>query len=197
MSDAADADRDLAEGVVRTAGVTSLVFDREERTVGHVLLLDLDDADPIRARAAAEDVSGVSALWESSEGSFHVWGLTVRDLDTQTLNALSVADADDGHAGASWRRGYSVLRLVGKVREGGEVYRERPTLLDVFEGDADGPQSRPHLELLRSLADGSDGVLSDFERDRYEWVGDPENVRLDSYQTLDDAAKERVVRGGN
>ena len=190
-------DRDLSEGVVRTAGVTSLVYDDEGDVIGHALLLDLDDADHIRAVATAESLDGLSALWESSPGSYHVWGLSVRNLDRQTLTALDVADGDDGHAGASWRRGYSVLRLVGKVRADGEVYRDRPDLLDVYADDADAPQSRPHFELLRSLTDDESDVLSDFDPERYDWVGDAENVRLDSYQTLDDAAKERVVHGGD
>jgi hypothetical protein len=190
-------DRDLAEGIVRTAGVTSLVYDSEGAVVGHVLLLDLDNCDPIRARATAEECDGLSALWESSRGSFHIWCLSVRDLPQQTLRALERADADDGHAGASYRRGYSVLRTVAKVREDGETYRERPTLLDVWASETDAPQSRPHFELLRSLTEGERDALSDSSAERYEWVGDPSNVRLDSYQTLDDAAKERVVRGGD
>lgn len=184
---------DLADEIVTTAGVTSHVY-AEGEVVGHVLLLDLDASDPLAAHKVADALDGVTALFESSEGSYHVWSLSVDAFRERTLTALSYRAADDAHAGASWRRGYSVLRFVSKVREDGETYKERPTLLDAQRGESDRPQSAAHLAMLESIATDQ-GVTLGFDVDAVSTVGDADDLRLDSYQTLSDDGKEAVQHG--
>lgn len=195
MSEAPEARRET----LTTAGVTSHVFDAEGDLLGHVLLLDLDGADLLDASKVADDLDGVSAVLRSSEGSWHVWGLGTRDLREATLTALSYGSADDSHVGASWRRGYAVLRAAPKVREEGEVYKDAPTVVRVSStGAHERPQSRPHAAMLRSLVarqgeevDGPEDALSP-SHGGAEWVGEESDLRLDSYMTVTDAEKRRL-----
>jgi len=196
-----DADPAPAEAVVSTAGATSHVFEDGE-VVGHVLLLDLDDADLLDAVKVADDLEGVAAVLRSSEGSHHIWCLDVRDLREQAVRALSYYAGDDAHVGSSWRRGYAVLRVVGKVREDGSAYKCRPSVQHVSPSGAEGDHSAAHAAMLRSLIEGQPddpqgdasalGATDGPETVRY--VGDADDLRLDSYQTLTDDGKA-ALRG--
>jgi len=191
-----------ADEIVTTAGVTSHVFqaDDDEAVIGHVLLLDLDGVDFIDAVKVADDLDGVAAVLRSSEGSHHVWCLSVKELRQQTITALSYHAADDKHVGSSWRRGYSVLRVVGKVQEGGETYKSRPRVCHVSPSGAAGPHSTAHAAMLRSLIEeqpqdvqGDATALSPSEApENVEYVGDVQHLRLDTYQTLTDEGKEAL-----
>lgn len=184
-----------AEAVVRTAGVTSHVYDSGE-VIGHVLLLDLDGESLIEAVKVADHLSGVAAVLESSEGSHHVWCLDVRPFREQTTRALSYHAVDDGHVGASWRRGHAVLRVCSKVKDGGERYKERPTVVHISPSGAEGEHSAAHAAMLRSLIaeqgeqpEGHEALTHSCQRATY--VGDAE-VRLDQYETLTDGAKDAL-----
>ena len=184
------------DAVVSTAGVSSQVWDGGE-VVGHVLLLDLDGAGLVDAVQVADDLDGVSAVLESSERSFHVWSLAVRSLREQSLTALSYSDVDDAHVGASWRRGYAVLRVAAKVDADGEQYKTAPKVLHVSPAGAEAGHSAAHAALLRSLASdqaatpsGDQSALRPSEApEGVDYVGDDDDVRLDHYQTLTDEGK--------
>lgn len=188
------ADNATAEGIVSTAGVSSAVGDGEGGMVGHVLLLDADDADPLAAHRAVDGMEGVTALLESSAGSWHLWNLSVRPFDETTLSALSWQLADAQHVAQSYRRGYAVLRWVAKVREDGTNYKERPALrrLEVDLSDETPPQSRPHLAALNEVAredpDAPDPVVVPEDR----LVGASDGLRMDRYQTLTDEVKREI-----
>jgi hypothetical protein len=189
------------EAVVSTAGATSHVFERGE-VVGHVLLLDLDGADLLGAVKVADDLDGVAAVLRSSEGSHHIWCIDVRDFREQTVRALSYHAGDDSHVGSSWRRGYAVLRVVGKVRADGETYKRRPTVRHVSPSGAEGGHSAAHAAMLRSLIEGqSEGPQGDPSAlgqsdgpESVHYVGDADDLRLDHYQTLTDDGKA-ALRG--
>ena len=183
--------------VVFTQGVQSTVLDQNGSRVGHALLLDADDADPLDVLALPPHLPGVTAVFESSEGSYHLWNLSVRDLSETVLKMMDLSVCDDAHAGSSYRRGYSVLRFVAKVRDDGETYKERPSLEGIWVNEGEGlPQSRPHAEALVSLAD-EQGSESDAERLRdaldsetLRWVGDRERLLTDQYATVSDDVKD-------
>jgi len=190
-----------AEGVVWTLGVQSTVLDADGSEVGHVLLLDADGEDVLDCYSLAETLDGVTAILESSPGSYHLWHLSVRDFEEQVLDALSLRVADPAHVASSYRRGYSVLRLVGKVREDGSTYKDRPDLLDVVVSDSEVAQSRPHAEALLSLASEQDheeahtlltSALDGAESESLSWIGSAEDLFTDQYGTLTDSAKEDV-----
>lgn len=188
-----------ADDVLVTKGVQSTVIDGDETTIGHVLLLDCDDAEPFDVWQLAAKMDGVRAVLKSSDGSYHLWNLSVGPLEDHILRALDLKVADDAHVGASYRRGYFVLRLIGKVTEDGKTYKSRPTVCDVWASSSDLPQSRAHYETLRSLVaeDGSQAdetVLRDFDTESVEWVGSATNLLTDDYATMTDEAKE-VIRG--
>lgn len=202
---ASDAASDADDEIVTTAGVTSHVYsDDGDDLEGHVLLLDLDDAELLDAVKVADDLEGVAAVLQSSEGSYHVWGLSVATFREQTIRAMSYHDGDDKHVGSSWRRGYAVLRLVGKVRRDGETYKSRPTVVHVSPSGADGPHSAAHAAMLRSLigeqaeqVQGDKNALRRSEApEGVEYVGDVNNIRLDSYHTLTDDGKEGLSDDG-
>jgi hypothetical protein len=193
---------DTDDEIVTTAGVTSHVFEGDDgdEIAGHVLLLDLDDAALIDAVKVADDLEGVAAVLQSSAGSFHVWGLSVSTFREQTIRAMSYHDGDDKHVGSSWRRGYAVLRVTGKLQADGETYKERPTVCHVSPSGADGPHSAAHAAMLRSLIreqpeppKGVPSALSPSEApEGVEYIGDVTHLRLDSYHTLTDDGKEAV-----
>jgi hypothetical protein len=187
--------------VVSTAGATSHVFEDGE-VVGHVLLLDLDGAEFLDAVKVADDLDGVAAVLRSSEGSHHVWCLDVRDLREQTVRALSYHAGDDAHVGSSWRRGYGVLRVVGKVREDGSAYKCRPSVRHVSPSGASGDHSAAHAAMLRSLIEadpstpqGDASALDPTDgAESVRYVGDADDLRLDAYQTYTDDGKA-ALRG--
>lgn len=191
------------EAVVQTAGVTSQVFNDGD-VIGHVLLLDLDNVDYIEAVQVADDLDAVAAVLESSEGSHHIWSLGVDTLRQQTIRGLSYHASDDAHVGASWRRGYAVLRAFRKVRDDGETYKERPTLHHVSTAGAEGRHSAAHAVMLQVLRrEQSEAVSGEVDAARgidhlspeaVEWVGDDDDLRLDKYQTLTDDGKA-ALRG--
>jgi hypothetical protein len=195
-----------AEGVVYTAGAQSTVMDESGSRVGHALLLDADDADPLDVFALAEHLDGVTAIFESSEGSFHLWNMSVRDLQPTILRMLDLRVCDDAHAGASFRRGYAVLRFVAKVHENGENYKQRPQLRDVWvnEDDTDLAQSRPHAEAVLSLADeqndeqnqqkAAERLRDALDSEALRWVGDAQQLLTDQYATVSDDAKADIRR---
>lgn len=190
------------DAVVSTAGVTSHVYGEDGGVIGHTLLLDLDSAAVIDAVQVADHLDGVAAVLRSSQGSYHIWCLTVREFREQSLHALSYHDADDGHVAASWRRGYAVLRVVGKVDSEGETYKQRPTVVHVSPSGAEGPHSAAHAAMLRSLIEeqaeepqGDTAALRSSQAPQsVNYDGDTENLRLDHYETLTDEGKT-ALRG--
>jgi hypothetical protein len=89
-----------------------------------------------------------------------------------------------------------VLRILPKLRiETEEEYRPAPELIRVFDSPSDYPQSRKHLELLRSIAEdqGSTEIVEDLDtaREKHELIGS--TLPIDHYQTITDEAKE-VIR---
>jgi hypothetical protein len=187
------------DAVVTTAGVTSHVYDDGE-VVGHVLLLDLDGEEFIDAVKVADHLDGVAAVLRSSRGSHHIWCLDVQPFREQALRALSYHAGDDGHVGASWRRGYAVLRVVGKVDADGETYKRRPTVMHVSPSGAEGPHSAAHAAMLRSLIEeqgeepqGDPSTLDPSHAPQsVVYEGDADDLRLDQYETLTDDAKDAL-----
>jgi len=187
---------DGEDPILRTQGISSHVYGDGGDVIGHALLLDLDDSEPVTAHRVLDRLEGVRALLESSSGSYHLWSLGVDGLREQTIRALGIREADDAHAGASWRRGYGVLRIGPKRWESGECYKAAPSLRAVRISPSDRPQSRAHYAMLRTLAE--DDPEWDAPRPRSElaadhelsWRGDTRELRIDHYQTLTDDAKE-------
>lgn len=205
MSNGLDRDvEEIEEGVLRSAGLSSGVVEDGDDHVGHVLMADYDggDADALTIRDET-DLVGINALLRSSEGSYHYYNLSVRELDDQLVTALRL-HGDPQHVASSARRGYFVLRWTGKVfasgERAGDRYKNAPELFDVWTTGAPeewgAPQSRPHVEALRTRAeeDGLDDVVADLEvllnHDSIEYTG--ESVILSKYQTMTDDLKADV-----
>lgn len=213
---------EIEEEVIETAGVTSKVWGEidDERTVlGHVALLDYDDdisfpsrpetADLSReekVRREADQLDGISAVFESSAGSYHVWNLSVDRLSSRVLDALA-KHGDPMHVAVSWRRSMFVLRCSPKAfsasidatGEPTRVYKDAPQLLDVLVSDSERPQSRGHFELLRSLAEqqGHDSAerldaIRTEQPSRFAWAGDETDVEVSRYLTVTDSLKREV-----
>lgn len=163
--------------VLYTRGVASTVYvDGDEDS--HVLLLDLDDVpDDLGPHTLASELDGFSALWRSSEGSFHLWVLDPRPLTDAIMDGLSVRLADSEHVAQSRRRERYVVRHAPKVREDGSIYKSAPELVGIYD-DGTGDVARGHLALIDSAPDIEDGRL----------YGD-ETVETHSYMTVTDEAK--------
>jgi hypothetical protein len=150
----------IREELVTTRGLSSRVVEDGE-TVGHVLLLDIDDGRLFEVLPVLDEQPGHYALFESSPGSYHLWDIAVRDLDEQLLRALRLSGPDRGdaeHVAISSRREEFVVRAAPKFRPDGEVYKDAPTLDRVWSrGDPDAAISAPHAEYIREVAE-RDGV---------------------------------------
>lgn len=180
--------------ILETSGVLSHVREEEE-TVGHVLMIEWDDIDDVmRPIRTASRLPGVSVLLRSSPGSYHLYGLAVRPVETQLLDAMR-KNGDVWAARWAARRNYFVLRVMPKTRsESGEVYKEAPEPVRVFDSSSEYPLSEPHARILLDLAreSGSEEVEGDLldalDSEDHEWIGD--GLRVDHYQTVTDDAKE-------
>jgi hypothetical protein len=186
-------------GICWTRGVQSTVVEAGSETVaGHVLLLDCDESNPLEVVGLCEQLPGTSVLLESSPGSFHVWQLGVRDREQAVMDQLDIRVADDNHAGASYRRGYAVLRVDSKEHNSGAVYKEAPKIHSVYLSDPEYPQSEPHCQALCALAD-KQGKDSEADRlatvlisNQFQMVGDPETLLIDEYGTVTDSEKQQI-----
>ena len=196
MLDEEDLDEIPSDEILETTGLLSHVLDGEE-VVGHILMIEWDDIDDVfRQIRTAERLPGISILLESSPGSYHLYNLSVRPIEEQLLDAMR-KDGDVWQARWAARRGYFVLRVVGKIRsESREVYKPAPEPLKVFYTESEFPQSAPHLDMLLDLSEEQniDKVSEDLRdlREDLDLIGD--GLRADHYQTVTDAAKE--VLGG-
>lgn len=205
--------------VLETAGITSKVEVHAPETEtgvdveGHILLADYDDDISFprdgdedlsrfeRVEREARELDGITAILESSPGSYHVWCLTVENLSERILQALAM-HGDPMHVAVSWRRSMFVLRCAPKtysrsIDEGEPVtYKDAPELIGIYTSESDRPQSRGHFEMLRTLADhqGPEPLeaIEDVDLDRYEWVGERERITVSRYLTVTDELKREV-----
>ena len=137
--------------ILETSGLLSTVLEDGDE-IGHVLMVEYDDIDDVmRPIRQAERTPGISVLLRSSPGSYHVYNLSVRDRDTQLLDAVR-KDGDVWQARWAVRRGHFVLRILAKRRsESREIYKDAPEPVRVFSSESEFPQSSPHLEILEDL----------------------------------------------
>jgi hypothetical protein len=182
--------------LLKTSGLTSYVRDSDGETLGHIYLTEWDRVDnPMIPVSSCVRKPGISVLVRSSATNYHHYNLSVRPFEEQ-IRDLAADSGDLGHVRWSARRGYSVLRILPKLRiETEEEYRPAPELIRVFDSPSDYPQSRKHLELLRSIAEdqGSTEIVEDLDtaREKHELIGS--TLPIDHYQTITDEAKE-VIR---
>lgn len=185
--------REAEDSIVFTSGFTSGVFDSSDDCIGHVQLLDLDNQPQEDVRAAAEATDSVTAVFESSPGSYHLWNLTVQPFEDAILDGLSWQIADAEHVKQSYRRGCYVIRGVAKVREDGTEYKPAPELKAIYcDTDTDEPVSAAHLEWVQKQAarHGVHDPTADLPADAT--VGDATSLRMQQYMSIDDRMKEEL-----
>ena len=138
-----DADR------VRCNGIESAVLDEDREEIGHVLMLDYDDVGRQTVMREAEDLDGLSVVVESSTGSYHVYGLSVRSWESAVETARE-SSASESYVDEMDRRGEFTLRVSGKGDE------PAPTVVGISgRGSEDSDLtavSDPHLSVLQDMA---------------------------------------------
>lgn len=178
--------------ILTTTGVNSEVIDGDEY-IGHILLADYDEQGAFQTlREETANLPGISALFRSSANSHHVWNLTTRTKDETALLKLSLHD-DEKHNGIGYRKNRWTLRVANKHRDG-ERYKDAPEMMDVWVNATAEPQSRPHYELLRALAE-SDHSQTDPARveeagEGFEFVGT--GMGVEAYLSITDEMKEEI-----
>lgn len=178
--------------ILETSGILSHVQEDGE-TIGHVLMIEWDDVDDVMTPIkTAKRYPGISVLLRSSARNYHLYGLSVRDRNTQLVDAMR-KNGDVFQARWAARRGYFVLRLLAKFRsESREPYKPAPEPVKVFSSESEHAQSAPHIDILKQLATsaGREDLVDDLrEAEReHELVGD--GAKVDHYQTVTDEAKE-------
>jgi hypothetical protein len=193
--DAEELEEIPASELLETSGMCSHVRDQDGEELGHILMIDFDDVDDVMIPLSSADRQpGISIVSRSSPGSYHHHNLSVRSFDEQ-IREGAAETGDLGHIRWAARRGYFVLRILGKRRiESGELYKEPPEIVSVISSESDLPQSRRHLQLLRSIIEdqGSTELLErlDAAREEHELIG--RELSVDHYKTITDSAKEAL-----
>jgi len=146
--DVEDVPDELA-GKYATEGVESEVVDEEGDVLGHVGLLDLDEAARAGAEAVASRLPGPVAVLRSSWRSWHLWALLIDSLDAWQRRVEDVDAVDDEHIALNSERGIGVLRIDDKIAvASGEVVKPEPTLVSIEDSGPSYPRSAPHAEIL-------------------------------------------------
>lgn len=183
--------------LLTTRGVTSEVGTGES-VVGHVMLMDYDDqASTSRILEDTQNLPGLTAIFESSPGKYHVWNTTVRGVEGTALKMLG-CKCDPMHISIGYRRRRWTLRVgpkdsVNARAESEEVRRESnpPKPLSWWVNETEFNQSDPHIGLLAAIF-GRDGGEADRIVHRAESrcpnrVG--RSSRIERYLTLVDEVK--------
>lgn len=156
-------------------GVESEVADADERTVGHVAMLDVDADERPPALS-----SGVSVTLSTANG-FHVLDLTPRPWDetVELLDELAAdLDADAEYVDEMERRGRATLRTSAELASDGSERSPAPEVVDVRVAPSAERVSGPHARIYARLAEdgsASERVLSDLASGLFagvETVGD-------------------------
>lgn len=164
-------------------GIASELRDDGE-TVGHVLLMDYDDGvNPDRVFRENANLPGLTAVFESSPGSYHVHNYTIRTKDKTALAMLG-RKVDPMHISVGYRRGRWTLRVSEKDRvnasEGSEAsdlpgpYKSAPELIEHWINGTERPCSAPHVtwferNILGEPVDrsGLDTVTAKYRHEKY------------------------------
>lgn len=156
--------------------------DKEVFNLDHVLLLDFDGKPFHAIKDRFENYPGITLCFESSEGSFHVWNLTVRPR-LEVLESMVLLRDDPSHIRNGLQRAYWRLRIGPKVRESQDIYKERPGLKTIWINETDSPQSKAHWNLAKALWDLPDLPVG------FDWIEG--SIGIDGYYTITDMLKER------
>lgn len=193
--------------ILTTRGITSEVRGDDE-IIGHIRLMDYDDGtgfDALFKRIAG--LPGLTAVFESSPGAFHVWNTTVKSLDKTALDMLSLK-CDPMHVSVGYRRDRWTLRFGAKTQANStagsesdaEPYKSAPELVEWFVNNTRMPQSAAHRDLIAACVESCDGTQADAgtvvdrAADRCTgWVGD--SYRIEQYITMTDRLKAEVADG--
>jgi hypothetical protein len=161
---------------LRTTTISSVVADEDEQDLGHVLLLDYDDVDPLVPIQDARSLDGLTAVSRSSPGSYHVldlqvchWHEVVERARSTRASGTYIEDMAD--------RGEFALRVGPKQTRDGDVEVSAPVPVAVDPGDPialDRPLSEPHVEVLLDLVSGRGP--EDVERDLRSVLDSRESV---------------------
>ena len=171
-----------ADTVIYTTGIGSVVYDNGGDPIGHVALIDCDDASPIAVSKLASSMDGYRCVFRSSPGSYHIWQLTPRPLTSVVMDALAVRLADPEHIAQSRRRESFVLRVGAKIREDSSVYKEAPELIGCYD-DGESQVARGHYQIAHSRG------ATEVDPDR---LTGGEGVQFHSYMSLTDDGKEAL-----
>ncbi len=141
---------------LETTGIESETVDAHQTTLGHVVMLDYDDAPLSVALEDAEALRGPTVVVSSSTDSWHVYGLEIRSWDDVVV-ALEDSRASREYVREMTRRGTATLRITEKVDPHGETITGKPVPVAVgVTRPADPiPVSRPHVSQLRSMAEAA------------------------------------------
>lgn len=159
-----------------------------EETVGHVLLVDWDDWEMNdRVAELIDDYPGISLLLESSDGSRHMWNLSIRGLDETALELLTLkSDPMRTMMGYRWRPPRWVTRFTPKTFDDGEVYKPAPKLIAVQYEPTTLQQSKAHWNIARAYIDGFPEEIPT-EVNWYEG-----STKAHEYRTYTDEQKEAM-----
>lgn len=191
----------LKDDILTTRGITSEVRHGGE-IAGHALLMDFDGSVTFdRVMEDVKDLPGLTALFESSPGSWHAWNCSIRSLDSTALEMLA-AKCDPQHISIGYRRGRWTLRFGAKNRvnaspgyeDDAVEYKSAPELQQWWVNDSPVTQSEPHVNLIAAdVGDGDELAADVIERVNERTPGTHgTEYRAEEYLTLTDNAKDEL-----
>ncbi len=176
--------------LLTTKGVESQVLECGERA-GHILLSDYDNGvEHDTLKEEMNELDGISLLFESSPGAYHLWNLTVRSKEQTALRQLDLRGADAKHVAIGWRYGKWTLRTAPKTDMNGEDHKSAPELVRMWYNETNRGQSLPHYRFARALHDIPPAPFED----SVTWRG--EAFSLSDYRTVTEELKKEVWDDG-
>ena len=145
---------DVVKEILTTKGVNSKVMDYSEgvqkyKTIGHIGLFDFDGVKKSLVLEETKDLPGISILFESSEGSFHIYNLCVRDVKEIAILGLKL-HCDCKHISHGYKVGKWVLRIAPKWN-GDKPYKPAPKYCLSWFNETELPQSKAHWNVIRAI----------------------------------------------
>lgn len=169
--------------ILTTQGVKSYVLENGE-IVGHVFLGDLDGISKELIMYEFAELEGINILWQSSSKGYHIWNLTVRDVDEVALIGLRT-HTDCKHVSHGYKTKRWVLRITPKWNTANGVYKKEPKFIQAWYNESMRIQSEAHYKLFCAL-----GNTSIENTNGIKFGGS--TLRIDQYMTITDEMKQKL-----
>lgn len=138
-------DRACTESFFTCRGISSHVIG-SDGSIGHVLMLDIEDKKLVDVLNWCDNNLGNYAVFKSSSNSYHVLNPKVRSYEKTYEFLKNISLEDSNHADIGYERGDWVLRISDKPD------KPMPELIEYsLSMDKKNSYSKPHIKYINAL----------------------------------------------